>query len=608
MEQIDFRHTDLTDGFWKNRQKTIIETSIDSVYRRFEETGRFSALRCDWKEGMENKPHIFWDSDIAKWIESASYIMEKESHPEWEKIIDEAAEAIAANQLPDGYFNSCYITLYPEKRWTERTDHELYCAGHLIEAAIAYDSATGKRRLLDIMEKYAEHIYNVFIRDKSASFTTPGHEEIELALIKLYRYTKNEKYLEMCRFFIDNRGSKDEQKYGGSSPKYSQSHLPVRQQRTAEGHSVRACYLYCGMADLAKETGDGELFNACEAIFDDIVNKKMYVTGGIGSSSVGEAFTLPYDLPNLTAYSESCASLALAWFAQRMTLLDDDSKYADAAERVLYNNALSAVSLDGKSFFYVNPLEIRTDILNRNTSQTDTRERLPETQRREVFSCSCCPPNITRFIASAADFMYTVDDGTLFVHQYMAGNTKFGDIKVSQETEYPKNGKIRITVGGVSRVAVRIPSWCENYSAQLNGSGADYSVKKGYAYIDLKGDGVLDLSFEMKPALVFASPDVYDCRGKAAVALGPVVYCAEGVDNDFVVSSFVLDKKPKFSSRFDEKLGAYTLTASGTVPQGGWKLYSSAPEKRVAAEIKLIPYFAFANRGETDMEVWLLHK
>ena len=607
MKKIGFECTNITDGFWQKRQQINSEISIYNVYKRFDETGRIAALKCKWKKGDDFEPHIFWDSDIAKWIEGAAYIIAKENRPDLEELIDSIADVIEENQADDGYFNCCYLSKYPEKRWTDRTEHELYCAGHLAEAAVAYYNATKKDKLLKIVERYTEHIEKVFVKEKSASFVTPGHEEIELALIKLYGLTKNKKYLDLCKFFIDNRGVNEEQEYNGVSHKYSQSHLPVREQTTAEGHSVRAAYLYSGMADLARETGDKSLVDACDRIFDDIINKKMYITGGIGSSSRGEAFTVPYDLPNLTAYSESCAALALAWFSGRLSLLKVDSKYADTVERVLYNNCLSGVSLDGKAFFYVNPLEIRTEILNRNTSQGDVSEHLPITQRKEVFDCSCCPPNITRFIASVADFLYTTDDKTLFVHQFMNSETKFGDCSVKQTTDYPNSGKIIIETENITKIAVRIPYWCWKYQIEQNGKTADFTLKNGYAYINLtEKKNIITIDFSVEPTFVYPSSSVSDCIGKVAVQRGPVVYCAEGVDNDFKLMSFKFNAEPNFKEEYDEKFGAFTLTADGSIPVASEALYSFEPEQRKNVRIKLIPYFAFANRGESDMEVYLL--
>lgn len=607
MKLIDFRKTDLTDGFWKKQVDVVSEVSVYNVYKRFEETGRFAALNCTWKKGDPYEPHIFWDSDIAKWIESVAFIIEKRPCPELEKVVDEVAVAMENNADEYGYFNSCYL-VHDKPRWSDRTDHELYCAGHLVEAAVAYYVATGKRKLLDVMEKYLDYIYQVFVVDGSADFITPGHEEIELALIKLYDLTKNEKYLDLCSFFIDNRGNSTDKEYPGVAHKYSQSHLPVREQKTAEGHCVRACYLYTGMADLARLTGDKELSDACKAIFDDIIYKKMYITGGIGSAGRGEAFTIPYDLPDLTAYSESCAALSLAWFAQRMLLIENDSKYADTIEKVLYNNGLSSVSRDGKAFFYVNPLAIRTHLLERNTSQENTHENLTITQRKEVFDCSCCPPNITRFIASVADFLYTYDEDTVYVHQYMASETKTENFSISQKTSYPDNGKIEIRTGNIRNIAVRIPGWCEKYTLSVNGSNEDVEIMNGYAYIkNLSSESVIMLDFDMTPFVVYPTSKIKDYISRAAVQRGPVVYCAEGADNDFPIMAFRLNTDTEFEEEYSDFYGTYTLTATGRIPVEKEELYSRRKEEMIDTKIRLIPYFGFANNGESDMEVFLYY-
>ena len=607
MKLIDFRKTDLTDGFWKKQVDVVSEVSVYNVYKRFEETGRFAALNCTWKPGDPYEPHIFWDSDIAKWIESVAFIIEKRPCPELEKVVDEVADAMEKNADEFGYFNSCYL-VHDKPRWSDRTDHELYCAGHLVEAAVAYYVATGKRKLLEVMEKYLDYIYQVFVVDSSASFITPGHEEIELALIKLYDLTKNEKYLELCSFFIDNRGNSTDKEYPGVAHKYSQSHLPVREQKTAEGHCVRACYLYTGMADLARLTDDKELADACKAIFDDIIYKKMYITGGIGSAGRGEAFTISYDLPDLTAYSESCAALSLAWFAQRMLLLENDSKYADTVEKVLYNNGLSSVSRDGKAFFYVNPLAIRTHLLERNTSQENTHENLTITQRKEVFDCSCCPPNITRFIASVADFLYTYDEETVYVHQYMASETKTENFSISQKTSYPDNGKIEIRTSNIRNIAVRIPAWCEKYSVTVNGNNAELEIVRGYAvFRNLSAESVIILDFDMTPFIVYPTSKIKDYISRAAVQRGPVVYCAEGADNDFPIMTFRLNTDTEFEEEYSDFYSTYTLTATGKIPVEKEELYSRQKEEMIDTKIRLIPYFGFANNGESDMEVFLYY-
>lgn len=608
MEKISFDCIDIKNGFWADRLKTVSEVSVYNVYKRFKETGRFDALACSWKEGEPNEPHIFWDSDIAKWIESVAFIVAKKRNEELEAVADSAIDVIAQNQLEDGYYNCCYITKHLEKRWTDRTDHELYCLGHYIEAAVAYYNATGKDKLLTVVKKYIDYVIKVFVEEKSAGFVTPGHEEIELALIKLYNLTKDEKYLDLCRFFIDNRGVREEEVYRGLSAKYNQSHLPVREQKTAEGHSVRAGYLYMAMAELGYIDSDNELLDACREIFDDIVNKKMYITGGIGSSERGEAFTLPYDLPNLTAYSESCAALALAWFAQRMMLSDIDSKYADTIERIIYNNGLSSFSLDGKSFFYVNPLEIRTSLLNRNTSHVDTKEHLPITERKEVFWCSCCPPNITRFIASIGDFIYTKNEDTLFVHQFISSKMSSNGISCDIETTFPNDGTVKLSVSGVKNVAIRIPFWCKEYSLSLNGKDVEPVIKNGYAYIENIDSAEIILKLKIDVRKVYPHSAIEDDAQMLAIMRGPVVYCAEAVDNNFNLKGFRFDSTDAFTTEFNSLTGTYDVIATGTIVKNDGALYSFEKPERLNAELKMIPYFAFANRGESDLEVFFLYE
>ncbi|MBQ9116931.1 MAG: glycoside hydrolase family 127 protein, partial [Clostridia bacterium] len=384
MKTVDFAKTRITGGFWKKKQDMVRNTTVKAVYDRFCDTGRFDAFKFDWKEGMPNKPHIFWDSDVAKWIEGVAYLTEIKREPKLEKIVDETVELIEKNQDENGYFNIYFTVIEPQRRFQTRNDHELYCAGHLMEAAVAYYKATGKRKFLDCMCKYADYIEKRFKIDRDTGFTTPGHEEIELALVRLYEATGEKRYLDLATFFVDERGSKDEPFANWANSKYCQAHLPVREQTTAEGHAVRAVYLYCAMADLALRNGDAELKKACETIFSDIIEKKMYITGGIGSSSVGEAFTVAYDLSNLLAYTESCAALGLALFANRMLNMDADSRYSDTIERVLYNGFMSSTSLDGKSFFYENPLEVIPYLHTRDTSKNNRSMHWPQMTRSEV--------------------------------------------------------------------------------------------------------------------------------------------------------------------------------------------------------------------------------
>ena len=567
---VSFDKIIITGGFWKKRQNVNREVTLRAVYDRFSETHRFDALNC--KRSAEYEPHIFWDSDVAKWIEGAAYLLAEERDEELERLCDGMIDTIISNQAEDGYFNSYYLAVEPENRFTKRENHELYCAGHLIEAAIAYRNATGKDRFLAAMRRYADLIYDVFYVKNSAAFMTPGHEEIELALFRLSDATGEEKYAELARHFLDVRGKNDKDTvHMDFNIEYDQSHKPLKEQTEAVGHAVRAGYVYSAMTDAARRFGDGEYAAACEKLFDNIVNCKMYVTGGIGSTGSGEAFTSDYDLPNKTAYAETCAAIALAYFARRMLLLKPDSRYADTIERVMYNGALSGVSLDGDKFFYSNPLETST----------------PGTGRAKVFDCSCCPPNILRFIASITEDFYTYSTDVLFVHQFAASEADVCGASVKQETSYPANGEIKLVVkGGFKKAALRIPGWCSSFTLS-----EPYELIDGYAYAVIPESGEITLSLDMPSRLVRSHPAVTENEGKAAVMRGPLVYCMEGRDNGSL-DDILLCEDGKFEEEYSEPLGVPILKTTG-VRNG-----SPAP-------LTLIPYFAQANRGADEMKVWI---
>lgn len=611
-ENIGFENIDINQGFWQKRQKLNAETTIYSIWKRFEETGRFSALNCDWKEGELNRPHIFFDSDTAKWIESVGYILQKRDDEALKVKADELIDIISKNQEESGYFNSWFQQFEPKARFTRRDDHELYCAGHLMEAAVAYYYGTGKDKLLKVMCRYADYIEKIFKIEKSAKFVTCGHPEIELALIKLYHCTGEIRYLELSRWFIDMRGNNDKDTQDSwRNSYYSQDHLPLRQQKTAEGHSVRAAYMYSGMADIAYEYGDTELVKACENIFDDIINKKMYITGGIGSSHRGEAFTVAYDLPNETAYAESCAAIALAMFSLRMQKLLPDVKYADTIETILYNGFLVSTSLDGKSFFYENPLSIDLKLRGKDTSVNE-KERMPITERLEVFDCSCCPPNITRFVASLGDYLYTVNGNDIYTHQYVGSMCEAEidgrKIKIRQETDYPTDGKVKITVMDAAgkNVFVRIPSWCEDFTLSVDGSRFSAKRERGYIRIPIeRNELIIDLDFTMDCHLVEASPFVHANTGKAAIQKGPIVYCIEAIDNGENIQDIMLKKEVNAKLSPSDEFYFPTITIDGFRRHDfGGSLYRALSDKLSPIKIKLIPYYAFANRGESDMQIW----
>ena len=604
---VDYSDVNINDGFWQKKQKQNAEVTVYSIYDRFKETGRFDALNLSWHEGEKNKPHIFWDSDFAKWAESVSYILNKSPDKKLQALLDEMIDVIEKNQEECGYYNIWYKTVEPYKRFTRREDHELYCAGHLIEAGAAYYEATGKDKLLKIASKYADYIEKVFVTDKSASYSTPGHPEIELALVRLYEVTGEKRYLDLSKHFIDERGKDEQTVYDGwATARYSQSHLPVRRQSTAEGHAVRGAYLYSGMADIARYYNDEELKNACKNIFENIVERRMYITGGIGSGTDGEAFTVDYDLPNLTAYSESCAAIALMFFAKRMLLLECKSEYADIIERILYNGFLSSISLDGKKFFYENPLEICPRLIGKDKA-VNNGTHYPKTQRSEVFDCSCCPPNVSRMLGSLGGYIYSVDGKSLYVHQFISSQANLGNGYISQKTDYPRTGAVKITADAedIEFLAVRLPCWCKNYSVNVNGQSTVCKVENGHIMIKTIGEVTVDILFDIKSRFEESNPLIAENNGKVALTRGPVVYCIEAVDNGNALHSLSVDTQSALTEETDEATGFVSVTADGFRRESFDGLYRELNKNYVNQKIKFIPYFAFANRGESEMLVWV---
>ena len=602
MKHIPFYYTHLDGAFWGEKQRVSKDVTIDAVYDRFAETKRFEALKCDLEQQKREgwRCHFFWDSDIAKWIEGAAYVLERGRDAALEAKVDAIIDDMCANQMEDGYYN-CYFKIYEtDDRFQTRDHHELYCLGHLTEAAIAYQHATGKDKLMGLVKRYIDLVIRAFTVEKTAKFMTPGHEEIELALVRMYHATGERKYLELSKFFIDNRGCNDLDPNGYcgfATANYAQDHLPVREMTTAEGHSVRAMYLYIAMADHALEYGDEALLHACEAILKNVAYKRMYITGGIGSSHIGEAFTVDYDLKNEPAYTETCATLALALFCQRMTKIKPMGWYADTAELAMYNGSISGVSMAGDEFFYENPLTIDLSDHNKNPATKD-KERYPITQRLKVFGCSCCPPNILRFINAIGDFLYTEDGDTLYVHHYMNGTTAYEGKTIRQTTAYPACGKVRLEVCGYGKIAVRVPGWCKEFEAS-----APYELRDGYAYFDAVD--VLELDFHIRPRLVVAAPGVHDNAGRAALLYGPVVYCMEGVDNKDDIFALSIDPKTAFEMKPDDYFGMPVITADGYLKTDNGQLYTAIGDAAYEArKLHFIPYYAMENRGETDMQVW----
>lgn len=621
---VSCKNVQIKDGFWKERQKINRNVTLDAVFNRFDDTGKIDAFWCVWKPGDDEskKPHLFWDSDVAKWIEGASYILMHESIPSVEEKIDRIVDGIAEHMTNDGYFNVHYSIFGLSGRFTDRNNHELYCAGHHFEAACAYFEATGKDKYLRLMERFADLIYDIFVTKKSAFFVTPGHPEIELALIRLYRTVKNKKYLELCSFFIENRGRNDKDKPLFSDPKYAYDEVSLRCAQYADGHCVRTNYLMSGVCDLAYETGDRELYDACRRVLGNIANKRMYITGGQGSTYLGERYTSDYHLPNKSAYAETCASISLGMYAHRMGLFETDSFYGDIVERTLYNGTLSGVSLDGDSFFYENPLEIRNEDYAVDYHDFEkSRHYIPRT-RQKMFGCSCCPPNILRLVASVGGYIYSFgsevegegegesekDGGSkkpdvLFVHQYIPSAYSDGPVSVEMDTLFPKNGKIEIKVSGVRKIAVRIPYYCKRLEANM-----PYTEAGGYAFFETNENKTAQLSLDLGlcARFVYSNTNVYDNIGRAAVMYGPLVYCAETADNESVHTFFADTAAPIEVA--GEKYGVPGIKVCGEKRVVSDGLYSEHPPVSAEAKLNMIPYFAFANRGECEMLTYLMTK
>lgn len=644
--EVDLKDVRICDGFWEKYSELVRNTVIpyqwEALNDRIPDAEPSYAVRnfriAAGEEEGEFGGLVFQDSDAAKWLEAVGYSLAVHPDPELEKEADGLIDLIGRAQHPDGYLNTYYTIKEPEKRWTNLLEcHELYCAGHFIEAAVSYYKGTGKRKLLDIMCRFADYIETVFGPEPEKLKGYPGHEEIELALLKLYRATEDEKYLKLAGFFIDERGKKpyymlnEWEKRGGMSywikgvspepdMSYNQAHLPVREQTEAVGHAVRAVYLYTAMADMAAQTGDQGLAAACRRLWGNIVTRRMYITGGIGATYQGEAFTFDYDLPNDTAYQETCASIGMVFFAYRMLLLEPDGNYADVMERALYNSVISGMSQDGKSFFYVNPLEVLHE-----ASAKDPGKRHVKPVRQKWYGCACCPPNVSRLLSSLGSYIYTSRENTIYTHLYISGEARIqtdcGQVTIVQQTSYPWSGDIIFQLRDVPKggftLALRIPGWCRDASAEVNGQKLKLSdiMHQGYARIhrEWSAEDTVKLNLPMPVELIEANPRVRENAGKVAIQRGPLVYCLEEADNGENLSSIKLDTSSQMEAVFDPDLfgGAVTITGNAfRKADGDWdgRLYSPYVCARGDDfKFKAIPYYLWANRKPGEMQVWVQH-
>ena len=590
----------------------------------------FQALPED-PEHLEDKFYgfVFQDSDFYKWIEAVAYSLTQHPDAELEAVADGAIEVIAQAQQENGYLDTYYIINGMDRIFTNLKDnHELCCFGHMTEAAVAYYQATGKDVLLGVACRYADFIMSCFGPEEGKRKGYPGHEIAEMALVRLYEATGEKKYLELSEFFLNERGTQpyyfdSEQTLTPAEKKkkiryeYHQAHIPVREQREAVGHAVRAVYLYSGMADVARITGDESMYEACRGLWDSIVSEKMYITGGIGATHVGEAFSFPFDLPNDTVYAETCASIGLVFFARRMLEIDPDSRYADVMELALHNGIISGMALDGKSFFYVNPLSVNPEACHK-----DERKRHVVPVRRKWFGCACCPPNLARLISSIGSYAFTERDDTLFVHLYAGGTldkeVAGQSVKIRLSSGFPWDGHVTFGVEAKEpvemTVAFRIPGWCAEKFEMTGAVGKECREEKGYLYVSgtWSPEDVVSLYFPMEPVVLQASRRVREDAGMLSVMRGPVVYCLEERDNGDHLELLSMKGTAAFteeeSGQFGEKV--ILLSAPGKreiAPAddaaGLYHRYEKAKYEDVA--LKFIPYYTWANRGENEMEVWV---
>ncbi|WP_424766964.1 glycoside hydrolase family 127 protein [Paenibacillus sp. sgz302251] len=634
----------ILDDFWSPRVSNVIQTVVPYQWQALNDeipgaepshTIENFRLAAGEAEG-EYYGMVFQDSDLGKWLETVGFVLSGNRDPKLEKIADQVIDLLGRAQQPDGYLNTYYTVKEPGGRWTNlRDNHELYCAGHLMEAAAAYYDATGKRAFLDIMCRYADYIATVFGVEPGKKRGYDGHPEVELALVKLYHASGEKKYLELSKFFVDERGQQPHffdqeasEREESQTPvrgrtkrsyDYFQAHLPVRDQNTAEGHAVRAVYLYSAMADLAQSFNDPSLLDAAKELWKDVTRKKMYVTGGIGSSAYEERFTVPFDLPNDRAYTETCAAIGLMFWAQRMLQIEKDREYADVMELALYNGVMSGISLDGKSYFYVNPLEVWP-------AASDFRHDMSAVKktRQPWFGCACCPPNIARLIASLGQYIYSEDKDAreLYVHLYIGSKLTLDwdgqTVQVTQASSYPWEGQVALELTLQQPVefnmALRIPGWCQSFSLSVNGQEIDaVSLDKGYAKIRrtwLDGDRI-ELTMKMPVEMLHAHPNVRENAGKVALQRGPIVFCLEEEDNGPNLQELVLSRDAKIDVHFDKQLlgGVSVLTGSAlrseVNAEADDKLYASQPYNQVPAAFKAIPYFAWSNRSAGEMAVWI---
>ena len=646
LQEVDLHQLKVTDAFLGQYQRLVRDVVIpyqwDALNDRISEADPSHAIEnfeiaAGRKEG-EFYGMVFQDSDVAKWLEAVAWSLCQKPDAELEKTADEVIELVEAAQCEDGYLNTYFTVKAPELRWTNLAEcHELYCAGHMIEAGVAFFQATGKRRLLEVVCRLADHIDGVFGPGVNQLHGYPGHPEIELALMRLYEVTDNPRYLNLVNYFVEERGAQphfydiEYEKRGRTShwnihgpawmvkdKAYSQAHEPLALQQTAIGHAVRFVYLMAGVAHLARLHKDEEKRQTCLRLWDNMVQRQMYITGGIGSQSSGEAFSSDYDLPNDTVYAESCASIGLMMYARRMLQMEADSRFADVMERALYNTVLGGMALDGKHFFYVNPLEVHPKTLAFNHIYDHVKP-----VRQRWFGCACCPPNIARVLTSLGHYIYTPQPDALYVHLYVGNemDVPVGDkslgLKISGD--YPWHEEVEIVVTSPQPVqhtlALRLPDWCAHPQVMLNGETCEGEIRKGYLHITRswqEGDRIA-LTLPMPVRRVYGNPLLRHVAGKVAVQRGPLVYCLEEADNGEALHNLWLPKDSTFSLIQGKGIFAHKVLiqadgvrmASKQAEQQALYHYDEPPVTSEPQKLTFIPWFSWANRGEGEMRIWV---
>jgi DUF1680 family protein len=602
LKPVPFTDVHVEDAFWAPRIETNRTSTLAACLKQCEATGRISNFgKAAGRLPGKYEGRYYNDSDVYKVLEGAAYCLAQHPDKQLEARIDAIIDAIAAAQQPDGYMNAYYTVMEPDKRWTNLCEmHELYCAGHMFEAAVAYAQATGKTEFVDVARRMADHIDSVFGPGKRVGW--PGHQEIELALVKLYRYTGEQRYARLAEYFINVRGTTNPENF--KHPEYMQAHKPIREQTDVVGHAVRAMYMYAGVADVAALTGDAGLFKTMDTIWHNVVDRKMYITGGVGARHAGEAFGENYELPNDTAYCETCAAIGMVLWNQRLNWLNGDGRYADVVERAIYNGILSGVSLKGDTFFYVNPL----------SSQG-------KAHRQPWFSTACCPTNIVRLIPSVPGYVYATDDDGIWVNLYIASTAKAtikaGAVKLIQKTEYPWSGEVAITVepekAGEFAMNLRIPQWwCRELAITVAGQPwPNPQIENGYVRVrrEWKRGDTIELSLPMPVERMHAHPQVVADAGRVALQRGPIVYCLEAVDNGGRVGNLVLPRSAKLTTDKKPNLlgGTVVVKTKGlSVEPVSWEgnLYQPLPAGQ-PIEITAVPYCVWDHRDAGEMTVWI---